>query len=199
MHIVIMGCGRVGSDSRADLEQQGHTVAVDRPGPHRLPPAGLRLRRPPGHRGRLRPGHPARGGHRGGGRLRRGLQRRQLEHHRRPGGPRDVRHRERRGPHLRPAARRGLPAPGHPDRGHRPLDRRPDAAPAAALRAPSRCGATPAAGSSSPRCTPPPPGSATRSARCRRRPASAWRSSPGWARRCCPPRRRCCRRATWCT
>ena len=34
---------------------------------------------------------------------------------------------------------------------------------------------------------------------CRRRRASAWRSSPGWARRCCPPRRRCCRRATWCT
>ena len=33
----------------------------------------------------------------------------------------------------------------------------------------------------------------------RRRPASAWRSSPGWARRCCRPRRRCCRRATWCT
>ena len=29
--------------------------------------------------------------------------------------------------------------------------------------------------------------------------ASGWRSSPGWARRCCRRRRPCCRRATWCT
>ncbi|MGW5025198.1 NAD-binding protein, partial [Streptomyces albidoflavus] len=28
MHIVIMGCGRVGSTLAQTLEQQGHTVAV---------------------------------------------------------------------------------------------------------------------------------------------------------------------------
>ena len=39
MHIVIMGCGRVGSALAQTLEQQGHTVAVDRPGPHGVPPA----------------------------------------------------------------------------------------------------------------------------------------------------------------
>lgn len=41
-----------------------------------------------------------------------------------------------------------------------------------------------------------PPGSATRSARSRKRPASVSPSSPGWARPCCRRRRRCCRRAT---
>lgn len=44
-----------------------------------------------------------------------------------------------------------------------------------------------------------PPGSATRSAPSRRRPASASLSSPGWARRFCRPRRPCCRKAIWCT
>ncbi len=79
----------------------------------------------PGSRGRtvtgvgLRPGHPARGRHRAGRRVRRGQQRRQLQHHRRPGGPRDVRRRERRRPHLRPPPRRGLPAAGHPHGRHR--------------------------------------------------------------------------------
>ena len=70
--------------------------------------------------------------HRGGLRLRRRQQRRQLQHPRRPGRPRDLRRRERRGPHLRPGPRRGLPAARHPHGRHRPLDRRPDAAPAAA-------------------------------------------------------------------
>ena len=159
----------------------------------------LRLRRAPGHRGRLRPGHPARGGHRGGRRLRRGQQRRQLQHHRRPGGPRDVRHRERRGPDLRPAPRRGLPAAGHPDRGHRALDRRPDAAPAAAVgrRAavarPERRGAA-RRGAHLPRL-----GRAQdqQAAGGDRRP----RRVPHPARRgdAARPRRRCCRRATWCT
>lgn len=47
--------------------------------------------------------------------------------------------------------------------------------------------------------TPPRPGSATRSASSRTRPASASPSSPGWARRCSRPRRRCCKKAIWCT
>ena len=132
VHIVIMGCGRVGSTLAHILEDQGHSVAVidqdaeafrklrrrfkgsritgigfDR---DVLTEAGIERRR----------------------RLRRGQQRRQLQHHLRPGGPRVVRRRAGRGPHLRPPAGRGLPAAGHPHRGHRPLDRRPDAAPAAA-------------------------------------------------------------------
>ena len=122
-----------------------------------------------------------------GRRLRRGQQRRQLQHHLRPGGPRDVRRRERGGPDLRPPPRRGLPAARHPHRGHRALDRRPDAAPAAARRAPSRCGATRPA-----RCVlaevhrPRPRGSAPGQRRWRRRAGPGSRSSTGWARRCCP-------------
>ena len=81
---------------------------------------------------RLRPRGADRGRHRARRRLRRGQQRRQLQHHRGPGGPRDVRRPARRGPHLRPGPRRGLRAARHPHRRHRALDRRPDAAAAAA-------------------------------------------------------------------
>ncbi len=128
------GLRQSGFRSGADPGGTGAYGRRGRPGPHGVPPSGLRIRRSPGHRRRLRSGHPARGRHRGGGRLRGRQQRRQLQHHRGPGGPGDVRHRERRGPDLRPATRRGLPAARHPDRGDGPLDRRPDAAPAAAVR-----------------------------------------------------------------
>ena len=172
--------------SRRALEQQGHIGRGDRPGPDGLPSAGLRLRRAPGHRRRLRPGHPARGGHRGGRRVRRGQQRRQLQHHRGPGGPRDVRRRERGGPDLRPPPRRGLPAARHPDGRHGAAGPPTRCCAGCCQPAPSRCGATRAVACSWPRCTPRRPGSATRSASCRRRPASGWRSSPGWAKAVLP-------------
>ena len=127
-----MGCGRVGSTLAHSLESQRARRRGHRPGQHRVPPARHDVRRPPGHRRRLRPRHPGRGRHRAGRRLRRRQQRRQLQHPRRAGRPRDVRRRERRRPHLRPRPRRGLPAARHPHRRHRALDRRPDAAPAAA-------------------------------------------------------------------
>ena len=86
-----------------------------------------------------------------------------------------------------PAPRRGLPAARHPDRRHRPLDRRPDAAPAAARRGRAGVAATRAARCGSPRCTwtpawigqPRAPAS-----RSRRRHGSP--SSPASARACCP-------------
>ena len=78
-----------------------------------------------GHR--LRPRPPHRGRHRGGRRARRGDERRQLQHPRRPGRPGELRHRARRRPHLRPAARGDLPAPRDHDRGDRRVDDRPGA------------------------------------------------------------------------
>ena len=100
----------------------------DRPGRRRLPPARPRLRRDHGDRGRLRRRGAAAGRHRARGRLRGGVQRRQLQHHLGPAGPRDVRRVPGRRPHLRPAPGAGLRAAGHPHRGHRAVDRRPDAA-----------------------------------------------------------------------
>ncbi len=98
MHIVVMGCGRVGSSLALQLvapraQRRGH-----RPGPAGVPPARRRLRRPAGHRRRLRPRDPDRGRHRAGRRVRRGQQRRQLQHHRRPRRPRDLRRRSTSSP-----------------------------------------------------------------------------------------------------
>ena len=39
MHVVVVGCGRVGSELAVALEEVGHTVAVDRQEPQRVPPA----------------------------------------------------------------------------------------------------------------------------------------------------------------
>ena len=91
MHIVIMGCGRVGSTLAHSLEARGHSVAVIDQNAGRVPPARRRLRRADRHRHRLRPRGADRGRHRAGRRLRRRLQRRQLEHHLGPAGPGDVR------------------------------------------------------------------------------------------------------------
>src|SRR5215472_10186219 len=103
----------------------------DRPGSRRVPAAGLVVQGQEGDRDRLRPDRPRGGGNPGCRCVRGGEQRRQLERDRRPGGARVVRRGARRGPHLRPAPRRGIPAARHPDRGYRPLDGRPDAATAA--------------------------------------------------------------------
>ena len=144
MHIVIMGCGRVGSTLAHILEDSGHSVAIIDRDPQAFRRLRARVQGSQGDRDRLRPRRPGRGRHRGRGRLRGGEQRRQLEHHLRQGRPRDIRRGQRRGQDLRLPAGRGLPAAGHPHRGHGPLDRRPDPAPRAARRAPSRSGATPA-------------------------------------------------------
>ncbi len=102
MHIVIMGCGRVGSALAQALEEQGHTIAVV----DRDPTAFRRLGSSFGGRRVTGIGFDQdtlrEAGIEDAGRLRRRVQRRQLEHHRRPGGPRDVRHRERRSADLRP-------------------------------------------------------------------------------------------------
>ena len=119
VHVVIMGCGRVGSTlARGARGPRAHRRR-HRPGPDAF------QRLPEGFHGQtvtgvgfdrevlLRPGIER------GARLRRGEQRRQLQHPRRAGRPRDVRRRQRGRPHLRPGPGRGLPAAGHPDRGDR--------------------------------------------------------------------------------
>ena len=122
MHVVIVGCGRVGSALARSLTEGGHTVAVIDKRPEAFARLPSRLQRPDHQRHRLRP-RPAEGGrHRAGGVAGRGHERRQLEHPHRPGRPGDVRHRERRGPHLRPPAGGHLPAPRHRHRGHRGVD-----------------------------------------------------------------------------
>ena len=86
--------------------------------------------------------HLAAAGHRPGRSFRFGDERRQLQHPVRPHRPRDVRHRARRRPHLRPAPRAHLPTPRHPDRRDRRVDHRPGAAPAAARARPATTGST---------------------------------------------------------
>ena len=93
MHVVIMGCGRVGSTLAHSLESRGHSVAVidqNADAFRRLGPdfAGITVTGVGFDRRRA-----ARGRHRAGRRLRRRLQRRQLQHHLGPAGPRDVRRR----------------------------------------------------------------------------------------------------------
>ncbi len=63
----------------------------DRRQRRRVPPPRRRVHRPHGHRHRLRPRRARGRRHRAGRRLRRGLQRRQLQHHLGPAGAGDVR------------------------------------------------------------------------------------------------------------
>src|SRR3954453_9713209 len=105
-----------------------------RPKRRGVPPARSRLRRAHRDGCRLRPRHPDRGRHRGGRRLRRRLQRRQLQHHLGAGRSGDLRRRQRRGAHLRPETRRGLHPTRHPHRRDGPLDGGRDASAIAAGR-----------------------------------------------------------------
>ena len=130
--MVVVGCGRVGSGLAVGLAQQGHSVAI-------MDKAARSFRRLPG-------GWPGttvvgsgfdrddldRAGAEHGRRPGRRDQRRQLQHPDGPHRPRELRHPQRGGPHLRPPAGRDLPAPGHPHRGHGDVDHRPGPAPAAA-------------------------------------------------------------------
>ena len=124
-----MGCGRVGSTLARSLEDRNHTVSVIDSNPDAFRRLG------PSFNGNKVTGYGFdqavldRGRHRARRRLRRGQQRRQLQHHRRAGRPRDVRHPAGRGPHLRPGPRRGLPAARHHHGRDRQVDRRPGAAP----------------------------------------------------------------------
>ena len=99
-----------------------------------VPPAGSGLPGTPGRRAGLPPRGARRGRRGAGGGVRGGLQRRQLQHHLRPGGAGDVRHRAGRRPDLRREAGRGVRAAGHPDGGHRAVEHGPAHAHAAARR-----------------------------------------------------------------
>jgi len=94
VHVVVMGCGRVGSAIARRLEEIGHSVAVIDQDPEAFRRLG------PDFAGRQVTGlgfdrqtlldagaDAARRGNRFRGRVRRGEQRRQLQHHQRAGGP----------------------------------------------------------------------------------------------------------------
>src|SRR6266508_4083613 len=91
----------------------------------RVPDAALRRQGQQGPRLRLRRGRAAPGRDRAGRSVRGGVQRRQLQHRRRPAGQGEVRGADGGRPHLRPPPRRDLPAPRHPHRGDREMDHRP--------------------------------------------------------------------------
>ena len=149
MHVVVVGCGRVGSELAGTLEKQGHTVAVidKRKDAFRRLPTGFGGYRIVGFGfdrdtldGSRRPGRR---------RARGGDERRQLEHHVGARRPRDVRGRAGRRPHLRPPPGRDLPAPRHPDRRHRVVDDRPGACAGCSPASTRRTGPTRAARSRS--------------------------------------------------
>ena len=199
MHIVIMGCGRVGSSIAHSLEDQGHSVAVIDQDPEAFRKLRSGFQGDQGHRHRLRPGRTDRSRHRAGGGVRGCQQRRQLQRDRRQGSQGVLRRAAGGRAHLRSPPRRGVPAAWHPDGRDRGLDRRSDAAQAAArgrrvalARSDRRRGAG-------------------RGRLCRRldrreglRPGEhrghrGSRSSPDWARPSSPARAWSCRKATWCT
>ena len=119
MHVIVVGCGRVGSELAGTWRATAtpSPSSTRRPAPSAACPrtsagatvVGFGFDRDHLHRGRHRAGRGAGRGH----------QRRQLQHRHGPGRPGDLRHRAGRGPHLRPPAGRDLPAPRHPHRGHR--------------------------------------------------------------------------------
>ena len=168
VHFVIMGCGRVGSTLAETLDA---ARARRSPSSTRRASAFRRLR-PTSTAARSRASASTarssiEAGIERGVRLRRGEQRRQLQHPGRPGGPRDVRRRERRRPDLRPRPGRGLPAARHPHGRHRALDLGPDAAPAAARGRDAGVDRRQRARSGSPRSTSTRAGSGSRSPRSR--------------------------------
>ena len=138
VHIVIVGCGRVGSGLGIELAGQGHSVAIiDRNAKafRRLPDdwAGTTVVGSGFDRDDL---DAARAPRRR--RPRRRDQRGQLQHPDRPHRPRDLRHPQRGGPDLRPPAGPDLPPARHLHGGHRVVDDRPGAPPAPAQRAGER-------------------------------------------------------------
>ena len=119
MHVVVVGCGRVGSALARNLIERRPHRRRHRQAAGGVRPARAGLHRPDDRRRRLRPRPPHGGRHRAGRRARRRDQRRQLQHPDRPRRPGDLRRRAGRGPHLRPPPGRHLPAPRHPHRRHR--------------------------------------------------------------------------------
>ena len=110
MNVIIVGCGRVGASTAAELARAGHDVVViDRnPDAFRLLPGNFSGRTLVGHR--LRPRRARVGRHRRSRRPRGCGERRQHQRRRGARRQRGLPRTRRRGPHLRPAARRHLPA-----------------------------------------------------------------------------------------
>ena len=163
VHVIVVGCGRVGSGLALSLSAEGHSVAVL----DKSPRAFRRLKDWDGpcivgsgfDRDDLE-----KAGALAGRRAGRGHQRRQHQHPDRAHRPGDLQDPQRGGPHLRPPAGRDLPAPRHPDRGHGHVDHRPGPPAPAARRGRRPTGPTPPGASrwSTARC--PTPGPAGRCA-----------------------------------
>ena len=136
MKVIIMGCGRVGSELALQLLDADHEVAVIDKNPDAF------IKYPPGD-GReddrglgVRPRRAGGGRHQGRRRVRRRLQRRQLEHRLGAGRARALPRAQGRRADLRPAPRRHLRAPQHPDGRHHQVGREAD--PADAVPRPQR-------------------------------------------------------------
>ena len=197
VHIVIMGCGRVGSTIAHILEDQGHSVAVI----DQDAEAFRKLRS--GFKGSKITGI----GFDRDVLIEAGIERADAFAAVSSGDNSNViaarvaresfSVQPGRGQDLRSAPGRGVPAARHPDRGHRPLDGGPDAAQDASGGLANRSGGI----------RPAPlvlaevgllatAGWARRCSRSRRRRQPGSRSSPGSARRCCRGQAPCCSRAT---
>ena len=187
VHVVIMGCGRVGSTLARSLEDRNHTVSIIDSDPDAFRRLGPGVQRRQGDRLRLRAGRPREGRHPSRRRLRGRLERRQLQHHRRACRPGDVRHPAGRGPDLRPRPRRGLPAARHHHGRHGEVDRRPGAPPNPAgggrARLPRPVRHRPRRPGAGARMS----GSATRPTTSRSSPTAGSPGSTGSARACCRP------------
>ena len=91
MHVVVVGCGRVGSALAQSLTERRPHRGRHRPPPEAFARLGAGFTGQDHRRHRLRPRPAAGGRHRAGRRRRRGDERRQLEHPHRPGGAGDLR------------------------------------------------------------------------------------------------------------
>ena len=117
MHVVVVGCGRVGSELAGSLEQAGHTVAVIDKNAARVPAPARRLRRASTVVGfGFDRDHLVEAGIERAGAFAAVTSGDNSNILARPHRPRELRHRARRRPHLRPPPGADLPAARHPDR-----------------------------------------------------------------------------------
>ena len=131
MHVIVVGCGRVGSTVANELVAARPRRRRDRPPARGVPSSRVTIHRRHHDRGRIRSRRVVDGRDHRAERRDGRHQRRQLQHPHRPSRPRDVRRRTRRRPHLRPPAGGGLRASRHPHRRLGLVDERPRPAPRA--------------------------------------------------------------------
>ena len=199
MKVIIVGCGRVGAYTAASLARQGHEVVVidKNPQSFRLLPHGFSGRTIVGYafdRDVLEEAGITEADALVAVDVGRQHQRRERAH-RQGGLPRPGRGE----PHLRPAARRDLPALRHPDVRAHGVERRPHHRVPGERQHRARGELRQRRGGDDRRLRPERTSSASRSTTCASPARSASGSSCAWAGPCCPSRARRSRRTTRCT